>query len=200
MYGRRPGPTLETRSTNLAMGGCSLERRHGSGNNLMYIYLFFSTDKCLSKKRTIHQQLLTRMKPHGFSATPTAESNLPHQFHMPTLKASERRKEQSPKLSILHCANRDMVSTLESLEALPTPPPLLFISPIALVHSARHPRPSLLFANCRRHLPLRSQSPINPPSGPSRDSVRVPLPGTEHSTESNSSKETGPGRYLPSPT
>lgn len=47
MYGFLAVAELETRRTNLAIGGCSFEALDGSGNRRIYIYLFFSMDKCL---------------------------------------------------------------------------------------------------------------------------------------------------------
>jgi hypothetical protein len=44
-----------------------------------------------------------------------------YQFQMPSLKGSDRRYEQGPRLSNRHCARREMVSTRES--AAPPPPP-----------------------------------------------------------------------------
>jgi hypothetical protein len=48
-----------------------------------------------------------------------------YQFQMPSLKGSERRKEQGPRVSMRHCASREMVSTRES----GAPPPLRLIAP-----------------------------------------------------------------------
>jgi hypothetical protein len=43
---------FEMRRTNLAIGGCSLEARDGSGNKRMHRYRFFSIDKYLAKRKT----------------------------------------------------------------------------------------------------------------------------------------------------
>lgn len=55
--GRRLVPAVVTRIINLAIGGCSLDNRDGSGNKRIYKYRFFSTDNCLlinqSKSKSI---------------------------------------------------------------------------------------------------------------------------------------------------
>lgn len=70
MYGLLAAAALDTLRTNLAIGGCSFEALESSGNRRIYIYLFFSIDKCLDSKQDAHKlKLKPTKKPtqaHGF--------------------------------------------------------------------------------------------------------------------------------------